>query len=326
MALPKFYWANGTSFVFDFFGSTVGALFNPADWNIRALDGKTIYTDRTVVNDPFPNLLDTTLWQPIRVPYPAVLVDGLSSINYGVNWIIDDILNSPVGTPFALGGYSQGAVCAGFVYDQCRQGKLSNRRADLRAVVTFGSPIRELNHTWPGASGFNGAIDIDGSTTSSHGAFPPEYRLKNTESLVWDFVNPKEVSTCMGDSQLGLAIQTALRYTLQNNIIGFSASIIPIILAGGLSFIQNLFSLTETITDPVTGATFAMGGGGHSLYPYLPPPLANGSFPASGDTSYMVAAKYLRTVGQQIYDQMNPTVPNPTTRPTYQWFSSLPTG
>jgi hypothetical protein len=70
-----------------------------------------------------------------------------------------------------------------------------------------------------------------------------------------------------------------------------------------------------------------MAGGGHVMYPFFPPPNADGSIPSSGDTAYQIAAKYLNTVGQQIYALMNPTVPTrPIEKPTYQWFSSLASG
>ena len=93
------------------------------------------------------------------------------------------------------------------------------------------------------------------------------------------------------------------------------------------SVLRNGANLAQfLVTNPVTAATVPFDGGGHTMYPFFPPPNADGTIPSSGDTCYQIAARYLNAVGAQIYDQMNPTVPAPTTPAGYQWFSSLASG
>lgn len=341
MTLPTFYYARGTSWNFNFFGIRIPPEL-PEMGNIKALDGKTVYWGQ---DDPFPLLLDNKLWNAKTVPYPASALFMGPSIVTGVNWVVGEILKTPRGTPFALGGYSQGAAVASCVYNECRTGRLRDRRADLRAVVNFGSPMREEGHTYPGSSGYSGACDVPNSTTGGHGLMPKIEdipvinpfvrqfaRLRNTESLVWEFTMPNEVVSGVGDTAKGKFLVND--FTLQGlALVPFLA--IPFV-AQADSYIKELGiaptsvpqnSLKEALlVDALTGATRYMAGGGHILYPMYPPPDKNGVIPSSGDTCYQIAAKHLNSVGQQIYYDMNPTVPAPTSPPSFQWFSTLAGG
>lgn len=333
MALPIFYYANGTAF--GLFGDLFPLSGTTGDLQVKGVNGE--YYDWTgyIPDDPFPRLLSTSLWRYARVPYPASGIAMALSIKQGIDWVVGQVLASDPGTPFAVGGYSQGACVAAGVVNEVRQGRLSARAADLRACVTFGSPVRETNHTWPGSSGYSGSGDIAGSTGGGHGLFPANLRMQNTPSYMWDFVMPNEIITCIGDSPTGQLIQNFVGgaitplLTLVPTLLGF----IPFILAaGGIavapeSIARNGANLAEAvITNPLTGGTTNLPGGGHTLYPFYPPPNADGTIPSSGDSTYVVAARYLNNVGAQIYDQMHPTVPAPTTSATYQWFTTLVNG
>lgn len=312
---------------------------------VKGINGEFYYWD-DFVDDPFPRLLDASLWQWKRVPYPASALFIGPSIENGVEWIINDIKTRPVGTPFALGGMSQGAAVMSRVYNECRSGRLADRRHDLRSVVTFGNPMREQGHTFPGSSGYSGACDIDGDTRSGHGSFPSMEsmtifdpfvsrfaRLQNTEPLVWDFTMPNEPVNGIGNSDIGLRCEYIVKEGLrQIPIIGALLALemfgLWTILGQGkqiLGITQNSSGVVQ-ITDPKTGVTSDAPGGGHVLYAWFPPPDATGRIPSSGDTCYQIAAKHLNKVGQEIWDEMHPTVPAPTTRVGYQWFSSLPNG
>ena len=352
MALPKFYYANGTAVTANFFGIAVGPIGGGSNLHVKGVNGEFYSWDGAVANDPFPNLLNTSLWQTARVPYPASAIDMGTSIKQGVDWTVAQIIANP--GPFALGGYSQGAAVMSNVYNECRQGRLVDRRADLRAVVTFGNPMREAGHTYRGASGYAGAFDVPNSTTGSHGCFP--VRLQNTEDFVYDFVMPSEVITGVGDSNAGKLFVSAAGKLLSNDLGGALLDVMASATGSGLSLINlattifnaiasvvgvppsNLVPLgktvasvigaaagTVTVTDPYNNQSINLPGGGHVRYPFDPPPKADGSN-GTGDTCYQIAAKYLNSVGAQIYDQMNPTVPAPTVRPTYQWFTSLANG
>lgn len=344
--LPTFYYAQGTSYLVNLGTDFIlGALGAQNMWVKGVNPGEFHYWSDFIL-DVFPNMLDTSLWNFKRVPFPASALFIGPSIEFGVEWLIADITSKPVGTPFALGGYSQGAAVMSRIYNECRSGRLRDRRGDLRAVVAFGNPMREEGHSFPGSSGYSGACDIALDTKSGHGSFPALdsiqfyepfiarfARLQNTEDLFWDFVMPNEPVNGVGDSADGARSQYLVREGLRA---------IPILGVLGAVELMNLWTkLGQNIanpilgviqnalgqikfTDPKTGDVTYRDGGGHILYPAFPPPLADGTIPSSGDTCYQIAAKYINRIGAAIWDELHPTVPAPTAPASYQWFSSLP--
>lgn len=354
MTLPVFYYACGTSYLWNTPPIVVPPPVPGTPINVKGLDGAVISWEGGIPGDPFPKLLEPTLWNYERVQYPAQgLLAGLS-VEAGVDYIISQVTQTPIGTPFAVGGYSQGAAVASRIYNECRQGRLADRRADLRAVVTFGNVMREQGHTFPGSSGYSGACDVPGDTRNGHGVFPKwesnDYfgmltspfiqrfaRLQNTEDLVWDFTMPNEVASGMGSSTFeGMFLQNlagdGLRLTPLNLIAGLVGAALNGVLAKlgewtaaplGIPQDENLL---VQIVDALTGAVEYWSGGGHVMYAFYPPPNSDGSIPTSGDTCYQLAAKYLNTVGARIFDEQNPTVVAPTSRAALSWFTSLPNG
>jgi len=296
---PRFYWANGTSWLTEFMGNLIPNPGTATDgFNIKGLNGKIIRSEGGEHYDPFPLLLDSTKWQIQRVIYPATLLNGLSSIKAGVKFIVNDILTKPAGTKFAVGGYSQGGAVAHLLIKETRAGGLLESRAnDLVAAVTFGAPTRELNHTYPGSSGYSGAFDVDGSTTGGHGMYPAELRMTNTPSWCWDFTMPMEIASGVGDSALGQSITNATGASLYAfGPIGQIAGLLAATFFGALTNTITSPAANHVITDALTGISTTIGGGGHPLYPHYPPPLANGTFPSSGSTAYQIAAQYLMNV------------------------------
>lgn len=370
---PRFYYAGGTSHFFNFGVFVTGldpsdltqAYINLGIFNISAagitttrpsvnlgnvagLDGKTFLWNG---DDPFPKLLDSDLWETKSVPYPASAAFIGPSIDIGAAWVMADIATTPPGTPFALGGYSQGAAVMSRVYQETRAGLLMDRRQDLRAMITFGNPMREEGHTFPKSSGYSGSIDIPDPTygtsvTGGHGCFPSldsmsifdPYvsrfaRLQNTDNFVWDFTMPNEIISGIGNSNDGNRIVAFTKESLRFLPIG---ALIDFLSPDNVSVLKGLMpSLTKApkfapqdenggviLTDALTGATKGQSGGGHVMYPCYPPPNADGSFTPGADTCYQKAAKYLRQVGQQIYDELNPTPPTLTIPPSYVWSST----
>lgn len=316
MTKPVFYYANGTNFISNLFGEQFQPVSSPGGptFNIRGLNGQFFEWDGYILSDPFPKLLDPALWDYDRVQYPASTISMNLSIQVGVEYIVQKILDTPVGTPFAVGGYSQGAAVAHRLVGETRAGRLMNRRQDLRACVTFGAPSRETNHTWVGSSGWSGADDVPNSTRGGHGTFPPLFRMQNTEDLVWDFVMPNEPITSVGDSFFGKLLQNFVGGSLNTffNLIPTLLGVIPFLLYSAAVAVpppgvaKNPADATQwAYTDPVTSTVRYFAGGGHTMYPFFPPPAADGSIPASGDTSYQIAARYLNSVGQRIYDELN---------------------
>lgn len=299
---PRFYWANGTSWWTEFLGTLYPMPGGPPAgvFHIKGLNGKIINSEGGEHFDPFPLLLDSSKWQIQRVIYPATLFNGSSSIRTGVKFIVNDILTKPAGTKFAVGGYSQGGAVTHLLIKETRPGGLLESRAnDLVAAITFGSPCRELNHSFPGSSGYSGTLT--GATTGGHGAFPAEYRMTNTPSWCWDFTMPYEISSGIGDSPAEQALVAGCGIGLSANgplspiqqTIGFAVSGIGGLLTGAL---KNP-AATHVVYDALTGASFTFPEtGGHPLYPHRPPPLADGTFPSSGPTVYQIAAQYLMDV------------------------------
>jgi hypothetical protein len=366
VTLPTFYYANGTSYLFNWFGfqfsilgiptllfgQPVNSIASPALGHIAGLDGQYFLWQE---DDPFPFLLSPELWNFQRVPYPASTAFIGPSIEVGVDYVINQILGTPIGTPFALGGYSQGAAVMSRVYNECRQGRLANRRADLRAMVTFGNPMRERGHTFPNSSGYSGACDIPGDTSQGQGAFPGAdeidifsgfirrfARLQNTEDLVWDFTMPNEVISGVGDSREGNILSNFTKEGLRQVPLAALLEIFNSAVDGAMALTSSLGLAppgvpqgtdpsspnyrTLLVTDPVTGAQAYQSGGGHVMYPLYPPPNADGSIPTSGDTCYQLAAKYLNSVGARLRDERSPVVAAPTSRAALSWFTSLPGG
>lgn len=326
MTLPTFYYANGTAVFANFWGTIIGPIGGGSNYHVKGVNGEFYEWDGAVSTDPFPQMLDTSLWRWERVPYPASAVDMATSIKQGVDWTVEQILDTA--GPFALGGYSQGAAVMSNVYNECRQGRLVERRQDLRACTFFGNPMRQQGKTFKGASGYAGAFDVPNSTTGSHGCFP--VRLQNTEDFVYEFVMPNEVITGVGDSRVGQLFVSAAGKFLVNDYGGalfdiLSSASSSLLGINGPTVLSVLSAAagTVTVTDPYNNASVSLSGGGHVRYPFDPPPNADGSN-GSGDTCYQIAVKYLNQVGAQIYSQMNPTVPVPTKPATYSWFSNLP--
>lgn len=328
---PVLYYANGTNYMANYFGQQLGAVSSPGSQptvNVKGLGGQYFPWDGFIPTDPFPLLLDPTLWAYDRVQYPASTISMNVSITIGVNYVVDKILATPPGTPFSLGGYSQGAAVMHRVVNETRQGRLSGRRADLRACVTFGAPTREANHLWPGAPGWSGADDVPGSTRGGHGVFPGIFRMVNTEDHVWDFAMPGEPITSVGDSLVGLAVSAFVGLSLNSliNLIPTLIGIIPFMNYSNSVAVPPPGvprnpdkSFQWAYTDPVHGAVTYHNGGGHTCYPFFPPPDANGVVPSTGDTCYQIAARYLNSVGAQIKAEQDYVPPLEGVTPQMSW-------
>jgi hypothetical protein len=285
---PRFYYATGTAFLFDIFGSGYGQIGGGQTILVPGIDGRTFTFDGAPVNDPFPFMLDAKLWDAIKVDYPAAALPMITSLAQGKQVVID-LINSKPG-PFAVGGYSQGAALMSSIIDEIRYGSLQSRQADLLTCVTFGNPCRETNHTWPGSL-WSGCIDIPGSTTGGHGCFPESLRLKNTPNIMWDFVNQDEIIAGVGDSLGGQDIVNAAafitQYATSTDVLQWLATTL---LTPNIGSVKSFIDTLNYISSHV----LSNGGGGHVLYPTQPPP----GDPMHGLTSYQIALQHLQQVGE----------------------------
>lgn len=332
---PVFYYGHGTNNFSNYFGENLGPTTVPGGpvHYIKGLNGQKFAHDGYIPTDVFPELLDTTLWDYDRIEYPASTVSMNLSIEQGVQYVINKIkLNDPPGPAWAVGGYSQGGAVAHRLVAETKAGRLVEYRSSLKACVTFGSPTRETGHTNPVCAGWSGAVDVPDSTTGGHGIFPHIwpflYRIVETDSFVWDFVMPGDPITAVGDSTEGTFLSNFVGFSL-NSLLNIIPTLLGIVGFGqltaqyavppeGVPVDENNIAV---VTD-ADGTEFPAPGGGHVLYPWFPPPGADGVVPTTGDTCYQLAAQYLNDVGQQIYDQVNPGIPEPATGPVYSWSSS----
>jgi len=137
------------------------------------------------------SLLDVYVWQPIG-NYPAQAFPMWPSVQLGVAELRLQINRYP--GPFALAGYSQGAIVTSFVFKQDilnPEGALHHRLPDLMKAVTWGNPMAEMGHSFPG----------DPDQVPGRGIM--DDRLRNTPDWWWDFRHHKDIYTDTPDDDMG---------------------------------------------------------------------------------------------------------------------------
>ncbi|MBY0442025.1 MAG: PE-PPE domain-containing protein [Mycobacteriaceae bacterium] len=171
-------------------------------------------------------------WQ--WVEYPAQALPMGPSVASGKANLISAINATP--GQFVLLGTSQGAIVTSQVYNEIRFGSLASRRSDFLYGATFGNPMRQRGHTFPGCPDPGG-----------HGIFGT--RLADTEELWWDFATPGDPACTTGDDLTGLWA-TALFDAVYTNYDGTAETLLEMVIAHPnpllnvqqiLSVIVNLF-------------------------------------------------------------------------------------
>jgi hypothetical protein len=97
--------------------------------------------------------VDQTQFTPMQIQYPAQGFLAGSPISY-LDSIADGVATAesliPTLGQFVLVGYSQGAQLISEVLQSLQTGALSTYMPMMVAGVTFGNPMRQAGHTWPG--------------------------------------------------------------------------------------------------------------------------------------------------------------------------------
>lgn len=333
MAKPVFYYANGTAYLINIVelgfninnGGIISAfggdlLLNKPSPSSRKLavlespDGRAVTWDGAPENDPFPLLLNKDLWRTEKIPYPAAAAGIGASIDIGIEETIKRIQDLAPGTPFALGGYSQGAAVMSGVYNQIKSssGSLYSRRNDFLGGTMFGNPRRQNNYRGSIGGTWSGAWDVSGSTTGGHGSFPTtgtHARLTGCESSKWiEFTAPNDIFSSSGDSSVGSLWTQANQFFLGQappDIAG------KLILSGLASLLGLTTSMWSAVTQALgrgggrnffidaTNSPFTITGSGHTTYPFWPPPNSNGSFSTTRQT--FDGVNYYKPNGQTCY-------------------------
>lgn len=334
MARVKFFYCHGTAYLFRWMGVPLNLALNvgggleidgqePAlgtQFSVPGVNGQSFKWDGAVPRDPFPDMLDPNIFEVVRVWYPATFFPLGLSVDYGATAVIDLIDDMPAGTPFCLGGYSQGAAAMASVISELQTGSLTSRLPDFLGGVTFGNPRRKTNWRGPVGGTWSGAMDSAGSTSGGHGSFPTTGswpRMTNPPDTWVDFTAPGDVFSSVGNSPLGLGWTTANNIALdlgQVDLLGYLTNGLAGDVLGGFNF----FFLENGVSGPVNYFVDAVNslqqysGGGHTSYPVLPPPNADGSYSVTttvsggktylkpvGDTAYQVAIRYLNGLANE---------------------------
>ncbi len=306
-----FFYANGTASLgpfglLDFVGKSVKQLAESLGAPrtvapiVAGMHGMTASWEGVLPqNDPFCQLLDPTIFDARKIAYPAATIPIGASMAVGIANTMSAINALPAGTPWTVGGFSQGAAVMSSIYNEVRSGSLTSRANSFLGGVCFGNPRRQLNYRGSVGGTWSGAIGTAGSTTGGHGAFPTtgEYaRLTGCEPAKWiEFVHPGDIFSAVGDSTLEAAWTNFLQ--------GGTALATPELLdflfwdfwnAPAMFGMIGDNSAEALFTDAV-GTQWMQGGGGHVAYPFVPP---QGN-PDGDLTAYQIAIKFLETRAQE---------------------------
>ena len=347
MSKPVFYYAHGTAY-------TVGIDFDAAltllltgqsapvpgtSILVSGLNGVSKAWNLAVPRDPFPDLMNRNLWDVQRIAYPAASLAMGVSISTGATTVINKINALPAGTPFALGGFSQGAAVMSSVLRELQTGSLTSRYSQLLGGVTFGNPRRKTNWRGPIGGTWSGSWDVPLSTTGGHGSFPTTGfwpRLTNPPDTWVDFAAPGDIFTSVGDSSVGLAWTAGndvfLDLSQSNALSYFLSGMTGAILSATQAAVAIGGSLNYLVD--AANAAFSASGGGHVIYPFLPPPNSDGSYTTTpviangqtylkpvGLTCYQLALQYLDGLANQW--SVAPIVTPPKTESLPGWQTVL---
>lgn len=324
MTKPHFFFVTGTAFLVNMFELNLFStqIFPPAvPTTVNGLNGKTIIADGTVVNDPFPALLNADAWTVKKIGYPAALFPAIDplwtignptigSVNSGINRLWEAIHALPQGTPYAFGGYSQGALVCSLTLKALRDNS-SAKLADLKGAVMFGNPAREVNKTFPAFSSYpgglySGGFDAPGSTTGGHGIFPSQYRLTSTPETWFEFIG--------GRVSLEDPVTAVTSTTSIGNFVQQAAGQLLTLDAAGL--LNTL--LSPSLLNALQAAATA-GFDGHAAYSVEPPI----GYAANAPTSYQIALEYLEGIATSLATAPILLPTTPTTTANAGWSTTL---
>lgn len=294
MARPVFLYATGTAFTTQVLGINLGPIGGAGTTIVT--NGKKYFMD-FITNDPFWLMLDNQVWDARKIAYPASIWPMNASIATGVALTKAAINALPSGTPFCLGGYSQGAAVMSDVYDALRSGDMTSKASQFKGGVVFGNPRRQQDFLAPGLT-WSGAAGQAGSTTGGSGCFPT--RLANCEYGKWnEYVNYNEVISAIGTDAAGAGLRSLVGW-----LTGLSDPVTSI--AGALT------------TDWNAGKNLAglIGSLGHMAYPTSPP--MTGLTTVTGTkTSYELALDFLASVATSV--NASPILPATHPSLNYPW-------
>jgi len=214
--------------------------------------------------------LDTTKyrWSPVAyaagMPFTRSVAGGITKLTNAINSTAGD---------FAIAAYSQGAMVAAPVYRSLRSGALAHRKSDLRAVVAFANPAREVGHTFPGCPDPGG-----------HGVMSADNRMTDTEDLWWDFAIPNDLAATVGDDLAGRWLTTIFMA-----FCGQSAGSVRVVQDTFRGAPANIMPLAASLLPYFSGAA-STDGAPHGQYDTYKP------LPGNPKTCVDLAVDYLDSI------------------------------
>ena len=280
MAKPVFFYATGTAFLTEILDIQIFAI-GGGPGTVITTKGKKYFMDY-VTNDPFWLMLDNQVWDARKIDYAAAIWPMGVSIDNGAAKVKAAINALPSGTPFCLGGYSQGAAVMSKVYDALRTGDMTSKANQFKGGVLFGNPMRQEDFTAPGVS-WSGSADIPGSTTGGSGCFPT--RLAGCEYGKWnEYVNYNEVISAVSSTGVGAGFRSLVGW-----VTGQSDP---------LAVLQGALNNNESWLGGFQMAA-GIGDWGHIRYPLFPP-LTSFTTSVGSKTSYELALDFLAGVATEV--------------------------
>ena len=230
--------------------------------------------------------LDTSVfyWQPVA--YPAAPFPMGKSARAGEDELVRLMSLRDPADPFILIGYSQGAMVTSRVLRRILDGNLKQYRPGILAGVTFGNPLRERGHTFPG-----------GADPGGHGLDPK--CLQGAPEWWHDYAIPGDIYTCAtgtDDEQANDNMTAVYRIVQADSRFGF------------LGRNNLLEQLAELQRDPIEngGSLFRAISSGIGFIAGDPPTAPHIEYHARqavpGVTYLDHAISYVRAVGRDYAD------------------------
>lgn len=233
--------------------------------------------------------LDPNVFYHQPIGYPAAAFPMRPSYTAGVVEFVRQLaLHNCETTPWAFGGYSQGAIVTSIVLQRVLTGDLQRYRSTFLGGVTFGNPMREAGHTLPGG------VDNGGA-----GVVLPN--LRGTPESVWDMADDKGMVNSPGNdfyTKCGVRGQSAAAVADERAVW----DIVDNMKVTTLAFAVAKLMLEPSFTGTIGAAEAAFAALNFFVVQGISPHLAYGDVqPILGDSRdcWRVALDHLNDLGRK---------------------------
>jgi PE-PPE domain len=228
--------------------------------------------------DKLDGTATTQLVDWVPTDYPMATYPMGASVNTGVQVLGNNIAASPVGTPKALLGYSQGGIVTSTILrDHVLNGELSAYKNDFVAGVTWGNPMRAPN-VCNGNDYAQWGHQTGGGISGANDLLPSQ-----TPSWWFDFANPNDLYT---DSPVTISAdgstivmndaakdeELIYNMVVSENFGGTLEGLLQLVVSAVEQFLTPLKFIIGLATSIWNGLTFVAAGPNAGHYTYDPTP------------------------------------------------------